>query len=592
MSDGSGSILDVSALFAELEALREENRKMIVEVRKTQRTLSDEQTRLKRIQATSEAKRQFSEIVQAERSRLERNMDLLLQNSRDLILFFDDQGRLVFATDSLLKALNVASFGLIADKSFREVFSGSFPEAGMDKIEKYLTSVAEETTEVPTEESEAPCLGLEMQISASFPGSGDGSRDYHVDVSLMTNEENEKQGWLVFIYDTTDLVNAKREADQANAAKSDFLATISHEIRTPMNAIIGLTKMMRSTEMTEHQEELLGKIENSSNAMLSLINDILDFSKIEAGKLELLYEYFDFQDLLNSLASLFELMFTQKLLRLNTYFADDLPRVINSDAKRIRQVITNIVNNAYKYTSSGWVDFKVDRFAGDDGSTWLRIAITDTGIGIREEELGRLFVAFEQLDTVRNKHIVGTGLGLAITRHLTEMMGGTISVLSTYGKGSTFTIELPVQVGSIADLTSDDDQIRVFTAPGARVLIVDDVDVNLEIAEFMLEPYQVAVVKAFDGLEALQKVEKEHFDLVLMDHMMPTMDGIEATQAIRLLPGLAGQTPIVALTANAVSGVQQMFAEAGFDGFISKPIDPDTLANILYAQLPKELIKD
>ncbi|MDR2197724.1 MAG: response regulator [Coriobacteriales bacterium] len=579
-------ILDVSALLTEMETLREENRRMTVKVRKAERALSDEQLRLQRIQDANEAKRQFLEVVQAERSHLERNMNLLLQNSRDLILFFDADEKLAFATDSLIAAVGVAGFGLLATRTFREVFAGLLDEEVIAQIEDFMATSARAAQ---TDATRARTCGLELQIRADLYDF-EGERDYRVDASLMINEAGEKQGWLIFIYDTTDLMQAKREADQANAAKSDFLATISHEIRTPMNAIIGLAKMLGVTDLDEHQSELLSKIEASSNVMLSLINDILDFSKIEAGKLELIYEYFDLHELLASLVSLFELMLSQKSLKLNTSFAEDLPHIVYADPKRIRQVITNIVNNAYKYTQSGEVDFSVRRLDANDGATWLRFEVTDTGIGIREEELGRLFVAFEQLDVVRNKHIVGTGLGLAITRSLTEMMGGRVKVHSVYGEGSTFTIEIPLTEGSLSDMPKASKSSTRFTAPDARILVVDDVEVNLEIAEFMLEPFQMTVVRALDGQEALEKVSEEHFDLILMDHMMPRMDGVEATMCIRQLPGPMAQVPIVALTANAISGVQQMFAEAGFTGFISKPIDADTLASILYEQLPGELI--
>jgi CheY-like chemotaxis protein len=350
--------------------------------------------------------------------------------------------------------------------------------------------------------------------------------------------------------------------------------------------------MMATTDLGERQSELLSKIEVSSNVMLALINDILDFSKIEAGKLELLYEYFDLHELLSDLVSLFKLMFEQKELELSVSLADDLPQIVYADPKRIRQVITNLMNNAYKYTPGGRVELTARRQDATDGSTEVRFEITDTGIGIKEEEISRLFVAFEQLDVVRNKHIVGTGLGLAITRSLVEMMGGRVAVCSVYGEGSTFTIELPLTEGTTADLPAAQKAHKSFTAPGARILIVDDVEVNLEIVEFMLEPFEVKTVRAFDGLEALEYVKDEHFDLVLMDHMMPRMDGVEATQRIRELPAPASEVPIVALTANAISGVQEMFAEAGFTGFIPKPIDANSLANALFEQLPNELIRE
>lgn len=413
-------------------------------------------------------------------------------------------------------------------------------------------------------------------------------RDYALEISLMRDLQGAAQGWLVFFYDNTAIAQAKREAEKANAAKSEFLAKISHDIRSPMNAVIGLARMLSVTNLDERQYDLLEKIQTSSDGLLALINDLLDFSKIEAGKLEVIDEYFDFKVFLNDLCSVFEVLLKQKELALHIHFAEDLPDVVCSDAKRMQQILTNLVNNAYKYTPSGWVDFSVSRT--DDGR--IRMDVRDTGIGIRPDEVNKLFTAFEQLDVKRNRDITGTGLGLAITKQLTELMHGQIEVQSVYGEGSIFTVILPLKEGSRCDLPHYDLCYREFTAPDARVLIVDDVAVNTEITEFMLEPYRVQTAMAVDGQQALEMVEREHFDLILMDHMMPVMDGVEATKRIRALDGPASKVSIVAMTANAVSGVVDMFLAAGFNGYISKPMDATLLSLVLYEHLPKELIHE
>jgi CheY-like chemotaxis protein/anti-sigma regulatory factor (Ser/Thr protein kinase) len=345
--------------------------------------------------------------------------------------------------------------------------------------------------------------------------------------------------------------------------------------------------MMSDTELTEKQQEFLRKIQNSSTVMLDLINDILDFSKIEAGKLELVDEYFDFHELLDNLHSVFELLLEQKQLGFHCNFAEDIPQVLFGDAKRIRQILTNILNNAYKYTPSGWVNFNV-RFSENHE---IIFEIGDTGIGIKEEDVEKLFGEFVQLDLVKNKNIAGTGLGLAITKRLCELMHGTIHVNSVYGEGSVFTITIPVTVGAQSDLPVTYDNVVKFTAPGAKILLVDDVEINLEIAEYMLEPYEVVCDLASDGEVALKMVQEKDYDLVLMDHMMPNMDGVEATKCIRALAGPASTVPIVALTANAISGIEQMFKEAGFDGFLSKPVDEQALAQTLRKFLPDDLIR-
>jgi signal transduction histidine kinase/CheY-like chemotaxis protein len=605
----------------DVEALLEENKRLALELKKTRRALDSELVKAQRNRANFEAKKQFSEIVLAERSRLEQHMNLLLQNSRDFILFFDTDGTIAFCTDSFLKAIGLASFGLLKNKTLREVLSGLLPDEFIAQAESLIAggANAEPDTGSADKPGDKPGACVQLQIQIGFGGE-DNPRDYMVDIDLFKNANGENAGSLVTFYDMTDFMEARKDAERANAAKSDFLATVSHEIRTPMNAIIGLSNMLGDTELTERQREYLGKIQNSSTAMLSLINDILDFSKIEAGRLDLINEYFDFPALLESIRSLFELIMQQKGLRFNCRFATDLPNVVCADEKRIRQILTNLLNNAYKYTPDGSVELLVypigdgdnggsgggggrcgggssgmrgsEGMRGSSGGGTVRFDVRDTGIGIRPEERSRLFNEFEQLDVVKNKHITGTGLGLAITKKLCELMAGSIDVCSVYGEGSTFSVMLDLKTGTEEDLPHAADFAFEFTAPQARILIVDDVEVNLEIAQYMLEPYKVITTLAFDGLDAIEKVEDGAFDLVLMDHMMPKMDGVEATRNIRQLPGPAGKIPIVALTANAISGNEEMFKGAGFDGFISKPIDATVLAKLLYKFLPQELIVD
>jgi CheY-like chemotaxis protein len=411
---------------------------------------------------------------------------------------------------------------------------------------------------------------------------------------------------MVVFYDATDLLIAKREAENANKAKSDFLATVSHEIRTPMNAIMGITTMMSATTLTGEQQNYLKNIQNSSNVLLTLINDILDFSKIEAGKLELIPEYFRLRSLLHHLQEMFELLFPEKGLSFKCIYSDDLPEVVFGDEKRIGQIITNIINNALKYTRSGGVIFNVTRTAGNaDDEDLISIAVEDTGIGIKEDAIPRLFTAFEQLDLVRNKKVQGTGLGLAITKRLCAMMSGEIKVESVYGKGSVFTVTLPLKRGRVEDLNQEELMVIPFTAPRARVLLVDDIEINLDVASFLLSSFEIKSDTARSGSESIEKVKDQSYDLILMDHMMPEMDGVEAVRIIRDLeakrfgsPEFAQQTPeqfkpvpIIALTANAISGAREMFLANGFNGFLSKPMDQKALAETLLRWLPEELVE-
>ncbi|MDR0817787.1 MAG: response regulator [Clostridiales Family XIII bacterium] len=565
------------------DILAEENRLLVRENKRLQRALARQEELVRRNKVTMEARKQFNDIVKSERSRLELNMNLLLANIRDYILFFDTSGRLQYCSESFLQALDVPGTALIKDKRMSELMDGIFPQENIDLIIGLARSFAKGE----------PARNLEMSMRIDLDRNGI-FRDYLVEVNILINDEGGSEGFVMLFYDTTELMDARREAEKANAVKSDFLATVSHEIRTPMNAVIGLTDMIEETDLDVRQEDLVAKIKSSSTNLLGIINDLLDFSKIEAGKVEIINEYFDLLQLIDEVKSLFSLMMAEKDLAFICDFADDLPKVIYSDGKRVRQIMVNLLNNAYKYTPQGSVTFKIHKLTEDT----LGFSVTDTGIGIKEGEQYKLFREFEQLDQVRNKHITGTGLGLAITKRLCDLMGGSINVESIYGEGSTFSVVLPLTIGTTDDLPHGEAKAPKFTAPGARILIVDDVEINLEITRFMLESFLVQTDVALDGEKALALLAKEHFDLVLMDHMMPVMDGIEATRIIRKReqeqeeqtgqPG--GHLPVVALTANAITGVEEMFRREGFDGFISKPIDADNLAWTLYELLPHDLI--
>jgi CheY-like chemotaxis protein/anti-sigma regulatory factor (Ser/Thr protein kinase) len=280
-------------------------------------------------------------------------------------------------------------------------------------------------------------------------------------------------------------------------------------------------------------------------------------------------------------------MFQQKNIDFICEFAADLPEVVYSDDKRIRQILMNILNNALKYTKIGRVMFRVHKEA--DGQ--IRFEVADTGIGIREEALPRLFSAFEQLDLARNKGVMGTGLGLAITKRLCNFMNGTIEVESEYNVGSRFIVHLPLVEGTVKDLPTEDrkDAIR-FKAPNANVLIVDDIEINLQIAAFMLESFEITSDFALSGKQAIEKVAAHHYDIIFMDHMMPEMDGIEATQIIRSMDEEVRETPIVALTANVVSDAVAKFYASGLNDFLSKPMDIAPLAQCLLKWLPKKKI--
>ena len=376
----------------------------------------------------------------------------------------------------------------------------------------------------------------------------------------------------------------------ASEAKSRFLASMSHEIRTPMNAIIGMSDLMRTDNLDITQKVFFEDIRKMSKSLLQIINDVLDFSRIEAGRLEIVPVHFNMTEMFNNICSISRFLAETKGL----YFLDSidpsLPAVVYGDDVRIRQIVFNIINNAIKYTREGKVTFDVRKTVKNDRD-YIEFIIKDTGIGIKEDDMPKLFNAFYQVDMAVNHGIVGSGLGLPITKSLVSLMDGEIIIDSTYGLGTEFRVALPLTEGDtnrISDLSAD---AYITVADGARVLVVDDSQINLKVAAAYLEKHNIRAETALSGPEAIMKTHKKNppYDLIFMDHMMPEMDGIETTRRIRAM-GYAG-IPIIALTANAIEGIRDQYIQAGMNDFMSKPIEPNELNKILLRWLPRELIR-
>jgi signal transduction histidine kinase/DNA-binding NarL/FixJ family response regulator len=377
-------------------------------------------------------------------------------------------------------------------------------------------------------------------------------------------------------------------AKVASEAKSNFLATMSHEIRTPMNAIIGMSEFFRTDNLDVHQKNLITDIRKMSRSLLHIINGILDFSKIEAGKLELVPIHFNLLELYDNICSVNRFTAESKCLNFTTNFEPNVPHVVYGDDVRIRQIITNILSNSIKYTKQGRVDFSVYCTVWNH-ERCIAFRVSDTGIGIKREDFVKLFQAFEQLDSQENHGLLGTGLGLAITRNLVAMMRGHIDMVSEYGKGSTFTVFLPLASGDPEQVKPSEPATHPIVADSAKVLVVDDNEINLKVGLAYLANFGITGNAAYSGTEAIEKIKKNNYDLVFMDQMMPDMDGLETTKKIRAMTDPKYQKlVIIALTANAVRGASQIFLDSGMNDYISKPIDSNELGHILKKWLPPE----
>ncbi|MCL2055275.1 MAG: transporter substrate-binding domain-containing protein [Oscillospiraceae bacterium] len=385
---------------------------------------------------------------------------------------------------------------------------------------------------------------------------------------------------------TEELEEAIDAAEAANRSKSSFLASMSHEIRTPMNAVIGMLELLTHEPLNDRQMNYVSDIKHSAVSLLSIINDILDMSKIEAGKMELIPVDYDFMAFLDNIHSMFTYVAEEKGLEFKFETQGDLPGCLFGDDIRLRQIIINICGNAVKFTQRGYVELKVIN-AGDT----MIFKISDSGRGIKQEDIEGLFSAFGQTDTVKNRNIAGTGLGLAICKSFAQMMHGTIEVESEYGDGSTFTVTIPLIQGDAEKLKAAVPKGSKLFAPKAKILVVDDNEFNLKVAVGLLKLSKINVETASSGALAVEMVQQTDYHIVFMDHMMPEMDGVETTAAIRALGGKYEKLAIIALTANAVQGSREFFLSNSFDDFLSKPIDVRELISLLKKWLPESLLE-
>ncbi|MBR6451414.1 MAG: response regulator [Lachnospiraceae bacterium] len=394
-------------------------------------------------------------------------------------------------------------------------------------------------------------------------------------------------------------------ADSANKAKSTFLSNMSHEIRTPINAILGMNEMVLRESKEEGTLLYSENIKKAGNTLLGIVNDVLDFSKIEAGKIEIIPVDYDLSSVINDLVNMVRIRADEKGLDLELDIDSNIPRILNGDEIRIKQIITNILTNAVKYTEKGKVTFCVGYSKTEEpDEILLRVSVIDTGIGIREEDMGKLFTKFDRIDEASHRNIEGTGLGMSITRSLLKLMGSDLNVKSRYGEGSDFSFNLKQKVVKWEPMGDFDanysrsmeerqKHTAAFTAQNARVLMVDDNTMNLLVFKSLIKQTKVRVDTALSGDECLKKCAATKYDMIFLDHMMPGKDGIETLHELRAMQDRPNSdTPVICLTANAISGARESYIKEGFDEYLTKPIDTDKLEKMLYEFLPQDKIDD
>jgi len=624
---------------------------------------------------------------------------LILANSPNPMLLFNNGGELAYVSDSYFRYNKKCDKDKIMGKEIHDLFAPIVSKQSLNEIRGiYAKAILDRQTYKTIQEIDFD----ESQYSGY----------YEIQITPMFDTET-FEGIIVFLYDMTENIKARINAEQSSRSKSNFLAKMSHEIRTPMNAILGMTDLVLREDLPHIVENHILTIKHAGMTLLSIINDILDFSKIEAGKLDIIPVDYLFSFLTNDVINIIKTKIFESRLRFTAYLDSNIPDALFGDPNRIRQIMINLLSNAVKYTENGFISLSINGKIAENDTVNIIIEVADSGRGIRQEEIDKLFTEFTRFDMENNKNIEGTGLGLVICKSLTTAMGGQIKVLSDYGMGSVFTVTLPQKIrqrekltviknpekkvlaferreiyaasiaktldnlgvdyktvsnttdfleclltnnyshvllasalyeeikekysdfntnikfavicefgevitdknicslampiysipvanflNGISDSYTDylkKGTIQHIIAPEAKILVVDDINTNLEVAKGLLQPYKAQVKTCNSGLEAIHEIQLTRYDLVFMDQMMPKMGGIEAVANIRAMKSEDSyyeNVPIVALTADAVFGTREMLLNNGFDDFLSKPIDTSKLSEILEKWIPKEKQKD
>ncbi|MDR3255945.1 MAG: response regulator [Synergistaceae bacterium] len=549
-NDEEDSPASAELLRAQVEELVKENTKLARQVRRLNDTIERDKT-------VASLAANLGGLRSAEQFKQEKYMKLLLENSPDMIILFDQEGRFVYCTNAFLEKAHIQSFGKINGRHFKDTFTTFSSLEWADKLEEMFRQAMLEKT------------SLEFMEKTDIGRTGK-ARDYTIHFTPMVNEGGNVEGAMLLFHDITDVKGAKETAERANSAKSSFLANMSHEMRTPMNAIIGMTNIARGASDVGKKDYCLSKIDDASTHLLGVINDILDMSKIEASKFELSFTEFNFEKMLMKVVNVVNFRIAEKKQVFGVRVDAEIPQTVVADEQRLSQVITNLLSNAVKFTpEEGSIKLDASKDDESDGICTIRVAVRDNGIGIIQEQQEKLFRSFEQADAGISRKFGGTGLGLAISKRIVEMMGGKIWVESTPGQGSTF-------VFTIRALRGESDRHRSMLGLGVnwnnmRVLLVDDASDVREYFKEIAHRLRLKCDIAKDGEDACRIIEENgSYDVYFVDWKMPGMNGIELSKRINAYGG--SKSVVILISASEWNAIESEANEAGIHRFMQKPL--------------------